>query len=307
MITILMATYNGEKYLKEQIESLLSQSHSDFVLYVSDDCSTDSTWEILESFKQRFPDKIFTSKNKTNLGAKDNFLRMMASTENEYVMLSDQDDVWLPKKVEVTLAKMKEMESTFGKNMPLLVHTDLKVVDANLCEIHPSYRVFTSRSLGRKSFSMTLAMNGVSGCTVMYNKRLSELLSKPPDFCVMHDFWLQIVAASFGKIGYLDEPTILYRQHGANALGAKSVRSFKYKLGRLINHREVKNLIHQACRQAKSLADVFGDSLEPEKRENADLFASMPKLPKVQKWRAILRTGAYMDGAARNAAYFMFI
>ena len=307
MISILMATYNGEKYLGEQIESLFDQTANDFNLWVQDDNSTDSTWEILELYKRRFPDKINLLRNKTNMGAKDNFLHMMANIKDDYVMLCDQDDVWLPNKIEVTRAKMKELEKVHTKNAPLLVHTDLKVVDKALEVVSPSYKKSTNRNYNRMEYRHVVTMNNVSGCTVMYNGALAEYLTKIPSFCVMHDFWLQLVVATFGKLDHVDEPTILYRQHGENALGAKNVNSFGYKLNRLINNKDVTVAIHSTYPQAQSLLDMFGNEIEKEKRDFLKKFAAIPTKTKLGKWRAIFELRVFMNGLARNAAYFMFV
>ena len=302
-----MATYNGERYLEEQLESLLGQTMDDFTLWVQDDNSTDGTWGILESYKKRLPDKINLLRNAANMGAKDNFLHMMANIKDEYVMLCDQDDVWLPAKIEVTLSKMKEMEKKFSKDTPLLVHTDLKVVDDKLNVLSPSYKKSTKRNYDRMEYRHVVTMNNVSGCTAMYNLALARYLAKPPGFCVMHDFWLQLVAATFGKIDHVEEATILYRQHGDNALGAKNVNSLSYKLDRLIRNKDVTEAIRSTHPQARSLLDVFGSGIAGEKRDFLKKFAAIPAKSKLGKWRTICELKVFMYGFARNVAYFMFV
>ena len=307
MISILMATYNGEKYLVEQIESLFGQTMNDFTLWIQDDNSTDSTWEILETYKNLFPDKINLLRNTTNMGARDSFLHMMANIKDEYVMLCDQDDVWLPTKIEVTLAKLKELEEKFLNDTPLLVHTDLKVVDKTLKLLSPSYKKSTKRNYNRMEYRHVVTMNNVSGCTAMYNKALARYLTKPPSFCIMHDFWLQLVAATFGKIDHVEEATILYRQHSDNALGAKNVNSLCYKLNRLMNNKDVTKVIRSTYPQAQSLLDVFGNEITDEKKDFLKKFVAISTKSKLGKWRTICELKVFMNGFSRNMAYFMFV
>ena len=307
MITILMAAYNGEAYLPAQLDSLLAQTFSDFVIQVQDDVSTDSTWDILLDYQRRFPEKIKISRREKNSGSsKSNFLELMARTRDDYLMLCDQDDVWMPDKVEKTFAKIKSMEAQYPHE-PLLVHTDLRVVDQNLQLINPSFKQATNRDYNRMSFSHVLALNNVSGCTAMYNRALAELLSPVPTYCMVHDWWLQLVGAAFGKIGHIDEPTILYRQHGKNAIGAKDVRTLSYKLGRLINNQEVREAIHSTCLQAKNFLECYGNRLSEDKKEILRRYSSIPELGKIAKWRTIYSLGAFMNGFSRNVAYFMFV
>lgn len=258
MLSILMATYNGENFLSQQIDSLLSQTFSDFTIHVQDDASTDKTWEILTAYKNRFPDKIKISQRKKNSGdAKHNFLDLISAVQDDYLMLCDQDDVWLPEKIEITLSKMKEMEQKYSSATPILVHTDLKVADSGLNIINPSYRRATVRNYERTAINQVLTLNNASGCTIMYNRALAEVLTEKPEFCVVHDWWLQIVAAYFGKIGHVDKSTVMYRQHGENSIGAKDTRKLSYKLRQLLNSSHIKNRINDTYPQAESLLGLY--------------------------------------------------
>ena len=308
LIAILMATYNGEKYISAQIESLLKQTFSEFVLWVSDDCSTDSTWEILTTYAEQYPDKIKITQRKQNSGsAKYNFLEMMIDIKNDYVMLCDQDDVWLPDKIEKTLVKMEEMEERFGSDVPILVHTDLRVVDNNLEMITPSFRWAMHSDFNRIAFHQVLIQNTVTGCTVMYNQALAGVLDCEPLYCVMHDWWLQLVAAAFGKIGHLDESTVLYRQHGNNAVGAKNVRKWSYRINRFIHGNEVKEAINVTYLQAKSFLQAYYEQLNESQRKTVEKYCAIPTKWKLGKWYAACELKAFKNGLSRNIAYFWFI
>ena len=132
MVSIVMATYNGEKYVGEQIESILSSDYKDICLYIYDDGSKDNTRSVLKEYELKYPDKVHVSQNETNQGVTLNFLRAVCSTATDYVMLCDQDDVWLPGKITDTLKRIKHMEAQQGKELPLAVFTDAVVVDSEL-------------------------------------------------------------------------------------------------------------------------------------------------------------------------------
>ena len=307
MISILMATYNGEKYLEEQIDSLLSQTFCDFTLWVSDDASTDKTWDILVTYAQRYPDKIRIFQQEKNTGnTRHNFLDLMVRVKDDYVMLCDQDDVWLPDKVEKTLAKIKAMEKQYP-GMPVLVRTDAKIVDQNLQIIHPSYKHAMHSNFNRTDFCQVLIQNTFAGCTAMYNRALAELIDKKPEYCVMHDWWLELIAAAFGKIGHIDEPTILYRQHDKNAIGVKDIRKLSYKINRLIHSDEIKKAIQNTYDQTKNFLQIYEDRMTDTQKDIARRYCEIPAKGKLSRWQTICSLGAYKNGLSRNIAYFLFV
>ena len=309
MLSILMTTYNGEKYLSEQVESILSQSISDLVLYIQDDCSTDNTWELLQELAQREPERIILSKTEKNTGGtKYNFYDLMSRIRDDYIMLCDQDDVWLPEKIEKTLAKMRELETEYGKDEPLLVHTDLIVVDGNLKQINPSFKAAMNANYNRTRLQDQLIQNTLTGCTALYNRALAKLiLPQIPNYMVMHDWWLMLVAAAFGHIDHIEDQTILYRQHGNNEIGAKDVRTLQYKINKLINYKDIKQAINDTYKQAYSLLKYYKDTLSYEQITLMETYCRIPTMNKLNRWRTICRLGVLKNGAARKIANFIFI
>jgi len=302
-----MATYNGEKYLATQLDSLLSQTYTNFKVWVQDDVSTDSTWEILNVYKNRYPDKFHITRRETNSGSSmNNFFDLMITTRDDYLMLCDQDDVWLPDKIEKTMAKMKSLENNHS-NIPALVHTDLKVVDQNLNVINPSYKMLTNRNYNRMAFHQVLNLNNVSGCTVMYNRALADLLTEPPKYCLMHDWWLQLLAVAFGKVDHIDDGTLLYRQHGDNACGAKDVRKLSYKLERLRNGKNLRKTLHETCKQAGSLLEMYQDKLTTTQKYILEGYSAIPQMGKFERIKTIFRLRTFMPSLTRNIAFFLFI
>ena len=308
MITILLATYNGEKYIAEQLDSLLSQTYQDFKVIVRDDCSTDGTYAILEDYAGKYPGKFNVSKNEVNTGgAKHNFIQMMIEYKDDYVMLCDQDDVWLPDKIKITLAKMKEAESDYGADTPLLVHTDLRVVDEKLETVSPSYRYAMNSNYQNTSLRHQVIQNTLTGCTCMYNRALADLVMEAPSFMIMHDWWLMLTAAAFGRIAPMETQTVLYRQHSQNEIGAKNVRTLKYKIRKLLDHQSIKVALNETYLQAQSLREVYADKLSTEQREFLRAYRDIPNHGKFGRWIKVCRLGVLKHGIARKVATFIFI
>lgn len=220
-IAILMATYNGAAYLGEQIDSVLAQTSSQWHLYVHDDDSVDGTPEVLAQYMKRFPQQITVLHYPAQGGACRNFISMLEAVEASYYMFADQDDVWLPEKVERTFARMRDLEIRDGR-CPILIHTDLYIVDAALQVLSPSFVRDQQIRIDRiKTFEDYASTNTVTGCTALFNEQAKLCMKRPCDKAMMHDSWICLsVAACGGVVDYIDEPLVKYRQHGTNALGA---------------------------------------------------------------------------------------
>ncbi len=277
MVDILMAVYNGEKYLREQIDSIINQSYKSWRLFICDDCSGDSSFKIASEYAERYKGKIIALKNPAPTGsAQDNFMGMLKLAEADYIMFSDQDDVWLPDKIRLTLGKMKRLEKK-GKNIPLLVHTELEPVNAELDTISESFTRFQGLDPSARSLNRLLAQNNVSGCTTMINRRLLEIVknAKPSDM-LMHDWWFALAAASFGKIGFVPEATIKYRNHGANQLGAVNNRNLK-GIVRIVKERmKTKKRVSITYTQAERFYTEYKDILPAKAAAVLKIYTDIP-------------------------------
>ncbi len=201
MVSVLLASYNGEKYIREQLESILNQTFSDLSIVISDDLSTDGTPAIIREYEERYPGRVRSLRNSERSGsAQNNFFRLLKVVTDEYIMLCDQDDVWLPDKAEVTLREMKKLETEWGKAVPLLVHGDLSVTDKEGSILHESMAEYQKIAVHDNRFSHYLVENNITGNTVMINKAFLEFLTDVPRECVMHDwcwgFW-QVVLEGY--------------------------------------------------------------------------------------------------------------
>lgn len=309
MITILMASYNGEKYIAEQIESILNQTEQSWKLVIQDDCSTDDTFKIAEKYVKKYPDRIFAVQRKTPSGsAQNNFFSMLCFANSEYTMFCDDDDVWLPNKIAITLLEMQKLEKSFGKETLLLAHTDLRVVDALLRKISTSMMCTQKLDPSRKDFNHLLIQNNITGCTMMVNRRLLELTVQQglPRHAVMHDWWLALIASSLGQIGFVPEATILYRQHADNQVGAKSAGSLRYNLHRLASSKAAKQSLADTYVQAAEFLDRFGSLLGADQKQLLRDFISIPSLCKWKRLHVICNGGFWKTGLFRKCGQLWF-
>ena len=220
-VDILLATCNGEKYVEEQVNSILGQTYNNIRLIVSDDGSDDSTQEILKKIAKSDTRVILHFQEK-RLGVIKNFEFLLKQVENDFYMFSDQDDVWLPEKVGKSMEKMNQENAD-------LVFGDLEVVNENLETMYPSYGDYML--LNRKikkcidSYELNYLYNCVTGCTILGKKSmLDKILPLPSNSkYVLHDYWIAIMSSIYGKVAYLEKSYIKYRQHGNNQVGTDKI------------------------------------------------------------------------------------
>ena len=223
-VQVLLASYNGERYIAEQIDSVLRQHYRNFRLTVRDDGSIDDTLFIIRNYAERYPEKIriMESNGEPGLGASMNFGKLLAGVEGDYFMLCDQDDVWFPDKIARSMEALAHLEEREGNDIPLLVFSDLEVSDQDLKRLHPSF--WKLRNLNPDmghSYEELIANNVITGCTILFNAAARNCAIPIPRRRFLHDQWIGFHVAYYGKVMYLPEPTLLYRQHGKNEMGAR--------------------------------------------------------------------------------------
>lgn len=239
-IAILLTTYNSEKFLKPQLDSLFYQTFQDFILYVHDDGSKDKTLDIISEYQKRHDNICMLKDEQCGRKALGSFIWLLEQVKSPYYMFCDHDDVWLPEKIEKTYALMLEKEKMYP-DKPVVVHTDLCVVDASLKTIHPSFWQYNKidRRLMDNHFNYLAVCNAFTGCTMMINQCAKQVSLPVGRHAMVHDQWIGLkVVASGGISAYLEEATILYRQHAQNEVGAQRVDR-KYYRNRLLAFKEV--------------------------------------------------------------------
>lgn len=262
MIAILLATYNGSKYLDEFLDSLRRQTRTDWTLYARDDGSTDATAEILQAAVGLDERIHVVNDARGNQGVVQNFARLVEHALADgctHAFFADQDDVWLNHKVECEFDHMQQLEQLHSNKTPILVHSDLMVTDSAMQPIHPSFIEYSGiYNNVDHPLRTLLVQNFVTGCTIVANRALLEASLPIPAAAVMHDWWLALCAASLGEIGFVAEPTIRYRQHADNQVGATGFSYWQAMMKRFrgqVSTEERRRLFEQTLCQAQALRD----------------------------------------------------
>lgn len=289
MVTVLLAVYNGEKYLREQIDSILNQTLKNIKIIIRDDGSVDNSPQIIKEYCNRYSQQIVSIEGTSTGSAARNFAELLDICHDDYIMFCDQDDVWLPQKAEKTLAILKSKED--GGKTPVLVHSDLSVVDQDLNMISPSF--FEYQKLNQKNLTLQrlLVQNYVTGCTVMINRALKQKCGRISNRCVMHDWWLALVALLFGKLVCLDESTMLYRQHSYNQVGAKAAYGIELIKRKLSTLDTVRKNYDATYIQAQALLDRYGNEIDASQCELLRTYCKIQSMNKIQKIRTVQKYG----------------
>lgn len=305
-VSIVMASYNGESYIREQIDSIINNTYSDWKLEICDDGSLDGTISIIKEYVEKYPNRIFFHENDKNLGVVQNFLEGAKRAEGNYIMFADQDDVWLPEKISHTLEKMKEIEQE-DTEVPTVVFTDAKVVNERLEEIASSFHQISSLDTGKTDLPHLLMENKLIGCTMMFNQAVAKLLYELPQNARYHDWWIGLLAASMGRIAYLKEGTLLYRQHGNNEVGAQNF--FSYVRGRLISLKKQKQALLENQKQAEEFLKIYEqtEKLSASSKEVLYIFSTFSKRGFFYRKWMVWKGGYLKTGWIRNIGLLLLV
>jgi glycosyltransferase involved in cell wall biosynthesis len=250
LISIVLTNYNREDFILEQLDSIIAQTYRNWELIIVDDCSTDGSEAIIQEFIGKNRDKKITFlKNEKNLGVAKNFEKGMHFSTGEYIAVCDSDDVWLAEKLEKELQFLKS--ENFG-----MVYSDLTVVDANLKVIEKSFARNCLSFFGNRknnSFDELINDNHIAGPTILFDAKLKKNIIPFSQYAIQ-DFWITIICSIFSTIGYLDEPTVLYRQHSGNMVGA--VKLSLYSLIFRKNHDFLEKHLQMKRKSLRYLADL---------------------------------------------------
>lgn len=218
-IAILLATYNGEKYLKEQIDSIVHQTYKDWTLYIHDDGSSDSTIRIIEDYQNRDNRIVLIRDEKKHLGPGLGFMSLLEDIDSDIYMFSDQDDVWLENKIEVSYNGYLNIKN--HSSLPVVVHSDVSVVDENLNILTHSYWKAINLDPDKiNTFSHFCVCVYTNGNTMLFNRLAKDLCFPLFDGPIMHDRYVSAkVLKANGVVSAIHKPLVLYRQHGTNVCG----------------------------------------------------------------------------------------
>lgn len=290
-VAIIMATYNGERFLSEQLCSLLKQSHSDWSLWISDDGSSDSTHQILMDFRTAHPKHQINVRVGPGSGSTSNFLSLLcdASIEADYYAICDQDDVWLPDKLARAIARLTEHDAT-----PTLYGASTIIVAQNL---QPLGR---SRSFHRNpEFRNALVQNISGGNTMVFNRAAHSIIvkAKPDTLPVCHDWWLyQLITGSGGQAIHENKPTLLYRQHNENQFGTNKGARARFARFRSLVNGQYKEWNSRNIAALSTVSHI----LTIENHSTVEAFAALRQMKGVRAIRHLHRAGLFRQSRMGN-------
>lgn len=291
-----MSTYNGQEFLAEQIRSIQAQTFTDWTLLIRDDGSKDRTREIIVDFVQQDSRIHFINPDSTeNLGVIKSFHALVQYQRADAYFFSDQDDVWLPDKLQVTL----QTAQSYPADQPLMIYTDLKVVNQDL-RVMTESMVRSQSHHANTELVQELTENTVTGGTSMINHALAELWTMTDDI-LMHDWYLALLATAFGKLVYIDQPTELYRQHAENVLGARTLsKRFKKWIRPHVLFSVYWDLIRNSQKQASHLLAL---PLTPVDRNLVEAFVTIMDKPMMERYQILKKYGLRKNKAFHTLVF----
>lgn len=307
-ISIALCTYNGEQYIYEQLLSISNQTLRPKEVVICDDHSVDGTVAIIEKFIKEAPFEVRLYQNEVGLGVVKNFEQAISHCRGNYIALCDQDDVWLPHKIQGTCAALQQAEAELGVATPLLVHSDLCVVNSDCEIISPSF--MNSQKffhVDKDAIKTLVVQNFVTGCTVLMNRALVTIALPLPRNCIMHDWWLALVAATCGKLLYVNQATIYYRQHGTNVLGATALFSVKSFQRGLLDVASLNESIARSLYQTLLLRDRLGSRMSDKARVLINCHVDNLRCMGLAAAIKTKRLGITKQGWLRNIVFYYLL
>lgn len=305
-IDILLSISDGASHLPAQLESLAAQTHERWRLLVRDDLSRDNGLQVIQEFASSSTRQVVVFAEPQNrVGPVASYARLMEEATSPYIMFCDQDDVWDRDKIARSLEAMRTLEARHGSDVPLLVHSDLRVADRDLATIADSFWSYQHLDPHTaQQFERLLIHNVVTGCATLANLPLVSLATPIPKTAVMHDWWLALTASAFGKIGAIEHATLSYCQHGANAMGARRFDRMEI-LGRSRKPLDRGRLLENtraASAQARAFLERFESRMTERQRGAASALGELLEQGFIGRRASIIRHGLYKVGWIRNLA-----
>ena len=305
---VLLTAYNGSKHLPALLDSLKNQTDPDFSVLLQDDGSEDETVSLLTDLCKNDPRFSFGSEQGQHLGAAGNFLSLVRQTDADYVLMCDQDDIWEPEKIAVLKQAIMEMEAEYGADTPLLVHSDCSLISEEGDLIGDSF--FRHQGWDPKAVTLPplLVQNNVTGCTLIMNAPLRKLIAahaRAKDL-FMHDWFIALTAASFGKIRFVDQPLTRYRQHGDNAIGASSTNLIARGFAALNKRQDAKRRILLTYTHTKVFNKLYEGQLPPEAHEIVSAYLATQHMPKIKRVLTVRRLGCVMQSPVTRLGQLLF-
>lgn len=278
---ILLSTYNGEKFLSQQLDSIFNQTYRQFILYIRDDGSTDNTLEILNDYSHKYKNIVILNDEKNNMGAPASFLWLLKNVEAKYYMFCDQDDVWLENKVEVQVENIEK--SNYNQNLPIVVFHDLILTNSNGVVISESFWDLHNFQVDKIDFESVFVKNNITGCACLINQSMkNEILKFNVSSVLMHDHIIALIAYGFGKAISVKAGLILYRDH-SNSVTPKRSISFSYRISNFFNNINRSDYLMSQIFQLEEYLKNYESFLNEKHYGSAKSFVSLRyKIPLIR-------------------------
>jgi glycosyltransferase involved in cell wall biosynthesis len=308
-VDILLATYNGGRFLRAQLDSLLQQDFPDFRLLVRDDGSQDDTRSILDEYSERFGGRMTIAPDSTSSGsACANFIRLLELSNAEYILFCDQDDVWKPEKVRFTVHQLMKLEAKSGSDQPIFWFSDAIPVTSEMKPLGPSF--WRSRGINPSVTSdarKTLIASVANGCMAGINRALrNQALPVRPDQIIGHDWYLASLAAYVGRVAWSPDCLMYYRQHGANVSGGSHQKGFFTYLKNKEKIARVRRGLGKRQMQASTILNIHGVQIQPELRLILEDFVAIGDQGPLARRLSLIRGGFLYSDIPRNLGMMMF-
>lgn len=299
MVTILLATYRGERFLPALTASLLAQTHMDFCVLWQDDGGDTPPLPADGRF-------VPGAHQGRGFGAARNFFDLLTQATGD-VALCDQDDVWHRDKLERGLNALHQAEAAYGAETPLLVHSDCRLIDADGCVLQESFFSHQGWDANATALNRLIVQNNVTGCTVLMNEALRRLVcARLPDAPVLHDWWIALLAAAYGRVICLPEPLVDYRQHGDNVIGASRTGLFFRAASALKAPAKARARIRLTYDMARLMLSVCEGNLPTEARSCLTAYLATRDMPKMCRVLAVRKGGYAMQSLITQLGQIIF-
>jgi len=303
--SVLLAAYQGGKYLPAQLASLSAQRDADFEVLYQDDGSADGTPEILRAWAEKDARFHPAARQGEHLGPAGNFFSLLCQAQGDYLLLCDQDDVWEPEKISVLLQAARSVPDP---SLPLLVHSDASLIDGSGNPLAPSFFRLQGWDPQAVHLNQLLVQNNATGCLMLLNRPLASLVTRhgDPSRMFMHDWFIALTAAAFGQILFVDQPLVRYRQHGENVLGASRDSLVRRAAKALQDSEKARARIALTYTHTQAFQDAFGESLPPEAAGTLRQYLETRSLPKLRRLQALRTGGFLMQSPVTRLGQYLF-
>ncbi len=300
MVTVLLATYHGEQFLPAQIASLQAQNMQDFTVLWQEDGDTAPLFpEDGRFLPGRYQGMHF--------GAAGNFFNLMQQSCTDYTALCDQDDLWHPDRLSRCMDAMRQAEAACGRDTPLLIHSDCRLIDGEGRLLRDSFFRHQGWAPTAVTLNRLIVQNNATGCTMLMNAALRDLVcAHLPEEPVLHDWWIALTAASFGRVVCLPEALVDYRQHSSNVIGASKSRWAGRIQSALKAPEKTRARIRLTYDMARLLIAAYGDCLPVESRECLTQYLAAENMGKLRRTLAIRQGGYTMQNPITRFGQIIF-